>query len=32
MEYHEVLIAADLSKEDIVRATNQLGAFEVTLQ
>jgi len=32
MEYHEVLIAGDLSQEDVARASNQLGAFEVTLQ
>jgi len=32
MTYREVLIAGDLSQDDVDRATAQLGAFEVSLQ
>jgi hypothetical protein len=31
MTYREVLIAGDLSPDDIGRATSQLGAFQVNL-
>jgi hypothetical protein len=30
--YREVLIAGDLSRDDVDRATAQLGAFEVSRQ
>lgn len=32
MIYREVLIAGDLSQDDVDRATNQLGAFQVSLR
>ena len=30
MVYHEVLVAGDLSQDDVNRATAQLGAFQVS--
>jgi len=32
MVYREILIAGDLSKDDVERATNQFKAFEVSLR